>query len=163
MTTDTGIIPAMSQLLFYEDIEPGLSFETAGLTITDAHIVQFAGLSGDFFALHMDDEFARSLGFPRRVAHGLLGLILLDGLKNRAEKTFASVASLSWNWSFRKPLFAGDRIVGRLTVTEKRLTSKGNRGILTLALELHNAQGEIIQDGTNLLLVRTRADEPGPA
>lgn len=153
----------MSQLLFYEDIEPGLSIETAGLTITDAHIVQFAGLSGDFFALHMDDEFARSLGFPRRVAHGLLGLILLDGLKNRAEKTFASVASLSWQWNFRKPLFAGDRIVGRLTVTEKRLTRKGNRGILTLALELRNAQGEIIQDGTNLLLVRTRADEPGPA
>jgi acyl dehydratase len=153
----------MSQLLFYEDIETGLSIETAGLTITDAHIVQFAGLSGDFFALHMDDEFARSLGFPRRVAHGLLGLILLDGLKNRAEKTFASVASLSWHWNFRKPLFAGDRIVGRLTVTEKRLTSKGNRGILTLALELRNAQGEIIQDGTNLLLVRTRADEPGAA
>lgn len=153
----------MSQLLFYEDIEPGLSIETAGLTITDAHIVQFAGLSGDFFALHMDDEFARSLGFPRRVAHGLLGLILLDGLKNRAEKTFASVASLSWQWNFRKPLFAGDRIVGRLTVTEKRLTSKGNRGILTLALELRNAQGEIIQEGTNLLLVRTRADEPGAA
>lgn len=151
----------MSELLFYEDIHPGLSFETPGLTVTDAHIVQFAGLSGDFFALHMDDDFARSLGFPRRVAHGLLGLILLDGLKNRAEKSFASVASLSWNWNFRKPLFAGERISGRLTVAEKRLTSKGNRGILTLALELRNAQGEVLQDGTNLLLVRTRAVEPG--
>lgn len=153
----------MSELLFYEDIHPGLSFETPGLTVTDAHIVQFAGLSGDFFALHMDDDFARSLGFPRRVAHGLLGLILLDGLKNRAEKSFASVASLSWNWNFRKPLFAGERISGRLTVAEKRLTSKGNRGILTLALELRNAKGEILQDGTNLLLVRTRAVEPGAA
>lgn len=153
----------MSELLFYEDIHPGLSFETPGLTVTDAHIVQFAGLSGDFFALHMDDDFARSLGFPRRVAHGLLGLILLDGLKNRAEKSFASVASLSWNWNFRKPLFAGERISGRLTVAEKRLTSKGNRGILTLALELRNAQGEVLQDGTNLLLVRTRAVEPGAA
>lgn len=151
----------MSEPLFYEDIYPGLSFETPGLTVTDAHIVQFAGLSGDFFALHMDDDFARSLGFPRRVAHGLLGLILLDGLKNRAEKSFASVASLSWNWNFRKPLFAGERISGRLTVAEKRLTSKGNRGILTLALELRNAQGEVLQDGTNLLLVRTRAVEPG--
>ncbi len=151
----------MSEPLFYEDIYPGLSFETPGLTVTDAHIVQFAGLSGDFFALHMDDDFARSLGFPRRVAHGLLGLILLDGLKNRAEKSFASVASLSWNWNFRKPLFAGERISGRLTVAEKRLTSKGNRGILTLALELRNAKGEILQNGTNLLLVRTRAVEPG--
>jgi len=54
------------------------------MVVTESHIVQFAGLSGDLFDLHMDDEFARSLGFSGRVAHGLLGLILMDGLKNRA-------------------------------------------------------------------------------
>ena len=79
-------------LFFYEATAVGLSFETDGMVVTDTHVVQFAGLSGDFFPLHMDDEFARSLGFPGRVAHGLLGLILLDGLKNRAERRFASVA-----------------------------------------------------------------------
>jgi 3-hydroxybutyryl-CoA dehydratase len=147
----------MSELLFYEDATDGLSWETHGLTLTESHIVQFAGLSGDFFALHMDDEFARELGFERRVAHGLLGLILLDGLKNRAAVQFAAIASLSWQWNFRRPLYAGDRITGRLTVREKRLTRNPARGILTLALELRNGQGEVVQEGTNVLMVRTRA------
>jgi acyl dehydratase len=143
-------------LLYYEDTAVGLSFETEGMVVTDTHVVQFAGLSGDFFPLHMDDEFARSLGFPRRVAHGLLGLILLDGLKNRASQRFAAFASLSWQWNFRKPLFPGDRVYGVLRVANKRLTSRGDRGILTLALELRNGAGQVLQEGTNLLLVLCR-------
>jgi len=119
--------------------------------------VQFAGLSGDLFDLHMDDEFARSLGFSGRVAHGLLGLILMDGLKNRAAQRFAAVASLSWQWNFRRPLYPGDRIHGRVSVTDRRLTKRGDRGILTLSLELRNGKDQILQDGTNLLMVRSRA------
>ena len=146
----------MSDLMFYEDVAVGLSFETGGLVVTDSHIVQFAGLSGDFFDLHMDDEFARSLGFKGRVAHGLLGLILVDGLKNRAEKRFAAIASLSWQWNFRQPLYPGDRITGHLTVVDKRLTKRGDRGILTLRLEMRNENDEVLQEGTNVLMVRTR-------
>jgi len=152
----------MSALLFYEDTPVGLSFETGGVVVTESHIVQFAGLSGDFFDLHMDDDYARALGFPRRVAHGLLGLILVDGLKNRASERFAAVASLSWQWSFRKPLFAGDRLSACVTVTDKRLTKRGDRGILTLAFEVRNGKGDIVQDGTNLLMVSTRGVATGP-
>jgi acyl dehydratase len=148
----------MSDLLFYEDAPVGLSLDTEGMVVTESHVVQFAGLSGDFFALHMDDDFARSLGFKGRVAHGLLGLILVDGLKNRAAQRFHAVASLSWQWNFRKPLYPGDRIHGHLTVVDKRLTSRGDRGILTLAIELRNGKGEVLQDGTNVLMVRTRAE-----
>lgn len=147
----------MNSRMFYEDAPVGLSFETDGIVVTEAHIVQFAGLSGDFFALHMDDEFARELGFPGRVAHGLLGLILVDGLKNRAVRQFEAVASLSWQWNFRKPLYPGDRIYGRLTVADKRLTKRPDRGIVTLQVEVVNGKGEVLQDGTNLLMVRTRA------
>ena len=149
----------MSGALFYEDVPVGLSFDTDGIVVTESHVVQFAGLSGDFFALHMDDEFARSLGFPGRVAHGLLGLILVDGLKNRAAQRFQAVASLSWQWNFRKPLFPGDRIHGHLRVTGKRLTRRGDRGILTLAIEVRNSDGNVLQEGTNLLLVRTRPSD----
>lgn len=145
-----------SHRLYYEDAIPGLSIETDGMVVTEAHIVQYAGLSGDFFAVHMDDQFAQGLGFKGRIAHGLLGLILLDGLKNRAEQQFAAVASLSWHWNFRRPIHAGDRISGRLTVSERRLTSRGDRGIITLAMELRNGDEEILQDGTNLLLVQRR-------
>ena len=148
----------MSELLFYEDAPVGLAFDTEGIVVTESHVVAFAGLSGDFFALHVDDQFARSMGFTGRVAHGLLGLILVDGLKNRASERFQAVASLSWQWNFRKPLYPGDRIHGHLTVVDKRLTSRGDRGILTLAIELRNGKGEVLQDGTNVLMVRTRAE-----
>ena len=151
----------MSDLLFYEDAPVGLTYNTGGLLLTETHIVQFAGLSGDFFDVHMDDDFARSVGFDRRIAHGLLGLILVDGLKNRAEKRFAAVASLSWQWNFRAPLYAGERISGRLTVTDKRLTKRGDRGILTLSVQVLNRAGEVLQEGTNLLMVRTRGTEAG--
>ena len=149
----------MGELLFYEDVKVGLSFETEGIVVTESHIVQFAGLSGDFFALHMDDEFARALGFSGRVAHGLLGLILVDGLKNRAVQRFQAVASLSWQWNFRKPIYPGDRIQGHLRVADKRTTRRADRGILTLAVEVRNGKGEVVQDGTNLMMVRTRAGE----
>jgi acyl dehydratase len=147
----------MGELLYYEDAPAGLAFDTDGIVVTETHVVAFAGLSGDFFALHMDDEFARSLGFEGRVAHGLLGLILVDGLKNRASQRFQAIASLSWQWNFRKPIYPGDRIHGHLRVADKRLTRRGDRGILTLAVEVRNQKGEVVQDGTNLLMVRTRA------
>jgi acyl dehydratase len=150
----------MSSRMFYEDAPIGLSFQTDGIVVTEAHIVQFAGLSGDFFALHMDDDFARELGFPGRVAHGLLGLILVDGLKNRAVRQFEAVASLSWQWNFRKPLYPGDRIHGRLTVADKRLTKRPDRAIVTLQVEVLNGKGEVVQEGTNVLMVRTRAAAP---
>jgi 3-hydroxybutyryl-CoA dehydratase len=149
----------MGELLFYEDVPVGLTFDTGGLLLTETHIVQFAGLSGDFFDVHMDDDFARSVGFERRIGHGLLGLILVDGLKNRAERRFAAIASLSWQWNFRAPLYAGERIWGRLTVADKRLTKRGDRGILTLDVKVLNRTGEVLQDGTNLLMVRRRGTE----
>lgn len=150
-------VTTMSDLLYYEDAPLGLTFETDGIVVTEAHIVQFAGLSGDFFALHMDDQFGRELGFSGRVAHGLLGLILVDGLKNRATRRFHAIASLSWQWNFRKPLYPGDRISGHLRVAAKRLTSRGDRGILTLEIQVRNNAGDVIQDGENVLMVRARS------
>ena len=68
--------------VYYDDIGVGDHFETGGVTVTDAHVVAFAGLAGDLFDVHMDDAFARESGFPGRIAHGLLVLSLVDGLKN---------------------------------------------------------------------------------
>ncbi len=56
------------------DITPRMSFDTGAIVVTESHIVNFAGVSGDFFDVHMDDVFAREQGFPARVAHGLLCL-----------------------------------------------------------------------------------------
>jgi acyl dehydratase len=94
----------------FEDLIIGDHYDTGHIVVTEAHIVGFAGLSGDFFDLHVDDEFARSHGFPARVAHGLLGLAMADGLKNRSSVRIVVIAALGWNWSFRGPILAGDRI-----------------------------------------------------
>ena len=71
-------------LVEYEDLGVGDYFYTGMIDITETHIVNFAGISGDFFDVHMDREFALSRGFPGKIAHGLLILSLVDGLKNRA-------------------------------------------------------------------------------
>lgn len=142
-------------LLRYEQIEGGLAFETGGITVTEGHILGFAGLTGDFYDIHMDDEYARALGYPGRVAHGLLGLALCDGLKNRAPVRFAAIVSLNWRWSFTGPILVGDRIFARIAVLSKRATRNPARGIVTLDFDLVNQKGEVVQKGENDLMVHT--------
>jgi acyl dehydratase len=141
---------------WFEDLLEGDHFETGRLVVTEAHIVAFAGLSGDFFDVHMDDDFAREQGFPARIAHGLLGLALTDGLKNRTSVRLMAVASLGWNWRFRAPIIAGDRIGARIRIAGKRLSSKG-QGIVTLALDVTKQDGTTVQDGETILVLRQRA------
>jgi acyl dehydratase len=151
---------AQGQLLapgeyWFEDLESGDYFETGRLVVTEAHIVSFAGLSGDLFDIHMDDEFAREQGFPGRIAHGLLGLALADGLKNRASVRLMAVASLGWNWTFKGPIFAGDRIGVRVRVAGKRLSSKG-QALLTLVFSVKKQDGQEVQAGETTLLARLK-------
>jgi 3-hydroxybutyryl-CoA dehydratase len=143
-----------------EDLAAGDHYETGRLVVTDAHIVAFAGLSGDFFDVHMDDEFAKSIGFPARVAHGLLGLALTDGLKNRSAVRIMAIASLGWNWRFRAPIFAGDRIGASVRVASVRLSSKA-QGILVLAFAVTKQDGTVVQEGETTLLARRRMPHEG--
>jgi len=140
-------------LNWYEDCVVGDSFTTGGIVVTESQILGFAGLSGDFFDLHVDDQFARELGFDGRVAHGLLGLALTDGLKNRAEYRLRAVAALGWNWKFSAPIHVGDRISVEVTIAAKRGTKRPDRGILTLAMKVKNQRGEVVQEGTNDLMM----------
>jgi acyl dehydratase len=132
-------------------------YKTAGVTVTEAHVVGFAGLSGDLFDVHMDDEFARAAGFPGRIAHGLLGLSLADGLKTRCSVRLLAIASLHWNWSYRAPLHIGDRIHVEIAIAAKRLTKRDDRGILTLAMKVVNQRAEVVQDGEHQLLVQVKS------
>jgi acyl dehydratase len=147
-------------LLRFEQIEPGLAFETGGITVTEGHITGFAGLTGDFYDIHMDDDYARDLGYPGRVAHGLLGLALADGLKNRASVRFAAIVSLNWRWSFTGPILVGDRIAARIAVLSKRMTKNPARGIVTLGFDLMNQKAEVVQKGENNMMVHTLAGAP---
>ncbi|MCE2738938.1 MAG: MaoC family dehydratase N-terminal domain-containing protein [Rhodobacter sp.] len=158
--TDAPASPLPAGKYFYDDLQVGAWFRTGRITVTESHIVAFAGISGDFFDVHMDDRFAREQGFAGRIAHGLLGLCLVDGLKNRAEAQLQAVASLGWkDWSFKAPIVAGDSIEATIRVAEMRLASSGNRGVVQLGFEVRNQDGLAVQSGRNVLLMRRR--QPG--
>jgi acyl dehydratase len=160
--TDAPALPLPAGKYFYDDLQVGACFRTGRITVTESHIVAFAGLSGDFFDVHMDDRFAREQGFPGRIAHGLLGLCLVDGLKNRAEVQLQAVASLGWSgWSFKAPILAGDSIEATIRVAEMRLASSGERGVVQLEFEVRNQDGVTVQSGRNALLMRRRQQEQG--
>jgi acyl dehydratase len=142
--------------IHFDDIVEGMSWETPGITVTEAQILAFAGLSGDFFDIHVDDDYARKLGYPRRVAHGILGLALADGLKNRSQTVLAGIVSLGWRWKFTGPILPGDRISATVRVVAKRTTRRPDRGIVTLAFDLRNQDGKTVQEGENDLMVHRR-------
>jgi 3-hydroxybutyryl-CoA dehydratase len=145
---------------YYDDLAVGGHFMTGRMVVTETHIVNFAGISGDFFDVHMDDAFARSQGFSGRIAHGLLILCLIDGLKNRAEVQLQAVASLGWKeWSFKAPVVAGDSVQATITVSSMRTTSKQDRGIVELGFEVRNQDDVIVQTGRNALLMRIGSGE----
>ena len=149
-------------LYFLDDLRPGDRFATGGITVQDWHILTFAGLTGDFFDVHTDDEFARAVGFEGRIAHGLLGLALVDGLKNRAEVRLAAIASLGWQWDFKAPIRPGDRIRAKATVLEVRPSrSKPDRGLVSLRFRVLNQHDTLVQGGENRLMLRRRLPSDG--
>lgn len=144
-------------LYHFEDFQIEDRFETDNRTVSHELIDRFAELTGDRFAIHMSDEAARAVGFERRVAHGLLILSLIDGLKNQTSIHIKAVASLGWDWTFTRAVLADDVIHASFIVQSKRLTRDATRGIVTFAVDVRNQNDEIVQQGTNNLMVLTHA------
>jgi acyl dehydratase len=147
----------MRKIRYYEDVEVGEEFLSQTRTITESDVVAFAALSDDWSELHISEQFARKSAYGRRIAHGLLGLIITEGLKLRAgADEFAGIASLGWTWDFKGPIFLGDTIHIRCRLRDKRKTKKIGRGIFYLALQVVNEREEIVQEGEHRLMVETR-------
>lgn len=136
----------------YRDLAVGDVIETSARDITSALIDDFARVSGDHYEIHMDADAARAKGFERRVAHGLLVLSVIDGLKNNAPATFDALASMGWVWDFKAPVLEGDQVSARFTVQDMRRTSSGTRGLVTCAAEARNQHGNVVQAGRNTLI-----------
>ena len=143
------------QKRFFDQIEVGETHETPGITVTDWHVMNFAAVSMDFFELHTNDEYARQTQFGRRVAHGLMGLAIADGLKHRSAFQVDAIASLHWSWDFTGPIYIGDTIRARLQVMDKRASkSRPDRGVVAVDFEVLNQRDEVVQKGTNRMMVK---------
>ena len=142
---------------FFEEFHVEDEIVTRARTVTDEDVRAFARVSGDDNPLHLDDEYAASSVFGGRVAHGVLGLAVATGLVADTRLTRGTlIAVLGLEWSFRAPLRPGDIVHARLRVTETRPTSRPDRGLVRLAVDLLDAGDAVVQQGTWTLLVRTR-------
>lgn len=143
--------------LYLEDFEIGREYLSPARTITEADVMSFAGLSGDYNPLHTDEEFAKQNNFGTRIAHGALGFIISTGLSNQMgiyEGT--TIAFLECTVKYPAPLMIGDTIHVAVTPTEARHSSKPGKGILKQSLRLVNQEGKVIMESEQVLMMKSR-------
>ncbi len=143
--------------LFLEDFHQGDENWSPGRTLTEADVMGFAGLSGDYNPAHTNYEFARKGPFGKPIAHGLLALVMAAGLADRdGSMDGSAIALLGVNWKFAKPIFFGDTIRLKLTVKSVRKTSKPGRGIIVRNVLVYNQNDEIVQEGSFTTMIKSR-------
>ncbi|MFC7177504.1 MaoC/PaaZ C-terminal domain-containing protein [Halosegnis marinus] len=126
---------------YFETVEEGDTSTTSGRTITEADVVNFAGVSGDFNHLHLDDVRMAESSFGQRIAHGMLVLSAATGLlwQNRTQEEREAVVAFYGidRLRFRAPVFLGERIHVETEVigTERKPDGPGT-GTVRYALEV---------------------------
>ncbi len=143
--------------MFYEDFEVGAEFTTPGRTITESDIVQFAALTGDWNRIHTDEEFCRKTEYKSRIAHGLFGLALMEGLKYRlGHFEGTAIASLGWTVKFSRPIFIGDTLHCHVRIAKMRETKKPAQGIVWEEVRLINQNDELTTEAEHSVMMRRR-------
>jgi acyl dehydratase len=141
--------------LTFDQFEVGQVFETMSRTITEADVVNFAGISGDFNPLHTDEEFMKNSPFGGRIAHGMLCASIATGLANQLgvfEGT--TIAVLQITLKFTGAVRFGDTVWLKLTCKDKKESSKGGKGTATFACELLNQRDEKVLDSEWAILLK---------
>jgi acyl dehydratase len=147
--------------LYYEDLTEGQTFTSPARTVTETDLVSFAMLSGDWNPIHTNEEFAGSTDYGKRVVHGMFGLSMMTGLLDRTGLFDGSVVAMLGirDWRFKAPIFVGDTLHFEMEIVSKRLTSKGDRGIVDRKFGLINQRGEVVQEGHIGAMIRLKQDE----
>ena len=142
---------------YFEDFKLGEVFNIPSRTVTEAQFLAFQAASGDNHPIHYDREFWRRPGHPELLAHGYQVLIqtaagagLFPFMVEESLMGFVEQSS-----RFLKPVYAGDTLYPRLTVSD--LKPQCTTGVLTLASAVHNQKRELVLDGVQKYLIRRRA------
>ena len=144
--------------LYFEEFVLDRPVTTRGRTVGEGDITTFAGLSGDFNPLHVDEEFCAGTQFGGRIAHGPLTLSMAIGLMSQQNMIDGTaMALLNLNWDFSGPVKIGDTIHAVVTPVARKATSKPDRGVVTLRFEVVNQRRETVQIGSATLLMRRKA------
>ncbi|MBZ0280617.1 MAG: dehydratase [Anaerolineae bacterium] len=139
---------------YFEEVEIGQTMVTRGRTVTEADIVQFAGLTGDYNPMHTNAEYMKNHPMGQRVAHGMLTLSYAVGQLYQLgfmERTVLAFRGLEMKFSL--PVLIGDTTHVRLTIKEKKEMKRLGGGIVTSEIKIINQEGKTVQSGTMELLL----------
>ena len=141
----------------FEDFEIGEESVTAGRTVTETDIVNFAGITGDWNEIHTNKELASRGPFKQRIAHGALVFSIATGLSVRMGQTADTVIAFYGldRLRFVKPTFIGDTIHVRQKVEAKSERDE-HSGIVTMLNEVINQKEEVVVSYTAKVLLRRR-------
>ncbi len=147
--------------LYLSEFHVGDKFITANQTVTETAVVLFAGITQNFNPVHMDQSYAEKLPFGTRIAHGLLGASIATGLWSSLGLVEGSaIAALDTSWSFKAGIKFNDTIHDEVEVIDvKRSSSKPDRGVLTVQINVVNQEGKLCQVGITKALLKWEAPE----
>ncbi len=144
--------------LYFEDFELESVSTTRSRTVTEADIVNFAGLSGDFIELHVSETYSAAGPFGKRIAHGALVFSISTGLSvqlNQIQDTVVAFYGVD-KLRFTKPVFIGDTIHVVKKVVAKQ--PKGERrGLVTFETTVLNQHGDSVIVYLDKLLLKARS------
>ena len=144
--------------MYFEEFQVGTEIATHARTITEADIVNFAGLSGDYNQIHTDAEFAGSTPVGQRVAHGLLVVAVASGLAVQTgfmEGTVLAFREID-RWKFSHPIVAGDTICVVLRILETRPLPRLGCGAVMIDVAVKNQEGVTVQRGKWTVLMQSQ-------
>ena len=151
----------MDSPLYFDEIQVGAVWVSPRRTITEADVIQFATMTGDFNPLHVDYDFASKSHYRQPIAHGLLGLSWVAGLGSYFPHVNTLAFTAVRNWEFSRPLHFGDTVFVETQCREK--TPSGRRaGKVVWFRKLVNQSDQIVQQGVFETLVATRAQSSDP-
>ena len=141
---------------FYEDYNLGDARTSLGRTVTESDIVLHAGQTGDFFPHHMDAEWCKTQPFKQRIAHGTL--IFSIAIGQTATQINPEAFSKGYDrLRFIKPVFIGDTIRTKVTVTEVTLDKKPGFGKITEHVEVFNQDDTLVMVCDHILLAKLQS------
>jgi 3-hydroxybutyryl-CoA dehydratase len=147
--------------LYFEEFELGQKVISLGRTVSEADILAFAGLSGDFNTIHTDAVYAATTPFGARIAHGLLILAIVSGLSVRTGVMEGTVIAFReiLDWKFSQPVFIGDTIHAIMEVIEKKPLPRLNGGAITFDIDVRNQKDATVMRGKWLVLVQSHPEK----
>jgi 3-hydroxybutyryl-CoA dehydratase len=143
--------------LYFEEFEIGQIMLTVGRTITEADVVNFAGLSGDYNRIHTDAVYAAQDTFGQRVAHGLLVQSVATGLAVQSgiiEGTVLAFRELSCKFSL--PVCLGDTIHVKIEITDTKAFRRLGGGNITMKYSVINQDDKVVQRGDWVMLIKSK-------